>query len=90
MIRILGTVQGLLSAGGIAVGIEMGLFEMQNGIQAIDVLLMLQVLVLTSMWHLTRDVAGFRSELKTKATPREVGEAVKRALNDYREGSNEI
>ena len=75
-------VKGLVMAGGIAVGGVMELFELQNGIQAVDVLLGLQVLVLTALWQLGREVSGFRAGLLTKATPREVREEVKLAVRD--------
>ena len=77
-------VKGLVMAGGIAVGAVMEVFEMQNGIQAIDVLLGLQILVLTALWQLGREVSGFRAGLATKATPDQVREEVKRAFKDYK------
>lgn len=76
--------KALLTAGGVAVGTVMEVFEVQNGIQATDVLLGLQILVLTAVWQLGREMSGFRSELGTKATPREVRAEVERAFEDYR------
>ena len=78
-------VKGVLTAGGVTVGTVMELFEMQNGIQALDVVLGLQVLMLSAVWVLGREVAGFRAGLETKATPTEVREAVKVAFADYRQ-----
>jgi hypothetical protein len=75
-------VKGLVMAGGIAVGGVMELFEMQNGIQAVDVLLGLNVLVLTALWQLGREVSSFQAGLLTKATPREVRDEVKLAVQD--------
>lgn len=77
-------VKGLVMAGGIAVGAVMEIFEMQNGIQAIDVLLGLQILVLTALWQLGREVSGFQAGLLTKVTQREVCEEVQRAIEDYK------
>ena len=77
-------VKTLLAAGGIAVGAVAEFFEMQDGIQATDVLLALQVLVLAAVWQLGREVSAFGAGLETKATPQEVREAVKLAFNDYR------
>ena len=74
--------KSLLAGGGVTVGVVMEFFEMQNGIQATDVLLGLQVLVLTALWQLGREVAGFRAALDTKATPREVRETVEQAVKD--------
>lgn len=87
MIRFLGMTltpmaKALLAGGGIAIGVVMEFFEVQNGIQATDVLLGLQVLVLTALWQLGREVSGFRAALDTKATPREVRDEVKRAVRD--------
>lgn len=74
--------KSLLVGGGVAIGALMELFEMQNGIQATDVLLGLQVLVLSALWQLGREVAGFRASLDTKATPGEVREQAKQAVKD--------
>ncbi len=72
----------LLMAGGVMVGTVMELFEMQDGIQATDVLLGLQVLVLMALWQVGREVSGFQAALGTKATPQEVRAEVKRAVLD--------
>ena len=89
MIRLIGTVppmvKTLLAGGGVAVGTFMEFVEMQDGIQALDVVLGLQVLLLSAVWVLGREVAAFRAGLETKATPTEVREIVKVALTDYRQ-----
>lgn len=77
-------VKTLLAGGGVAVGAVMEFLEMQNGLQAIDVVLGLQILALSALWVLGREVAEFRVDLKTKATPEEVREVVKVAMTDYR------
>ncbi len=83
MIRLLTpAVTGLMTMGGAVVGAIMELFEMQNGIQATDVLLGLNVLVLTALWQIGREVSGFRATLETKATPSEVRAVVSRAVRD--------
>ena len=56
----------LLAAGGMAAGVVAEVFEMQDGIQAIDVLLGLQVLVLGAIWQLGREVSklhGLRADV---------------------------
>ena len=78
--------KSLLAGGGVIIGTVMEMFEVRDGIQAMDVLLGLQILVLTAVWQLGREVFACRADIQTKATPREVSEevgaAVRRAFDD--------
>ncbi len=72
-----------LLAGGIIVGLVSGIFEMADGIQALDVLIGLQLLVLTAVWRMGREVATFKSGLSAKPTL----EDVRREIREYALGA---
>ena len=79
MTAITPTAKALVLGGGIAIGVVTDIFEMQNGIQAVDVLLGLQILVLGAVWQLRHEVSAFRGDLKSKPSHEQVAQKIREA-----------